>query len=154
MASNIAKLLIIFACLTLSACAVPGQSARQTPAAHKQTPQFSDVHYTVRGKTYYILATAKGYDETGLATWYGGRFHGRKTASGERFSIHKLTAAHKTLPFGSLVEVSNPQTGRKVTVRINDRGPFSDGHIIDLSKAAAEAIGMKQTIKVRAVAVE
>ncbi len=79
---------------------------------------------------------------TGVASYYGRRFHGRLTANGERFDMGALTAAHKTLPFGSLVRVTNPRTGKSVTVRINDRGPFVRGRHIDLSRAAAERIGV------------
>lgn len=79
---------------------------------------------------------------SGTASYYGKRFAGRKTANGERFNPGLLTAAHKTLPFGSLVRVTNPRNGRSVTVRINDRGPFIRGRVIDLSRAAAENIGM------------
>ena len=78
----------------------------------------------------------------GIASYYGRRFHGRRTASGERFDMNAMTAAHKTLPFGSLVEVTNPNTGKSVTVRINDRGPYAHGRLIDLSRAAAEQIGL------------
>jgi rare lipoprotein A len=80
--------------------------------------------------------------ETGYASWYGGKFHGRTTASGETFDTHKLTAAHNTLPFDTIVEVTNLDNGKKVRVRINDRGPFVEGRIIDLSMAAAKKIGM------------
>ncbi len=83
-----------------------------------------------------------GYVERGIASWYGPGFHGRRTASGERFDTHDLTAAHRTLPFGSLVEVRNRDSGKTVRVRINDRGPFVHGRIIDLSHAAARAIGL------------
>lgn len=79
---------------------------------------------------------------SGIASYYGRRFHGRRTASGERFDMNAMTAAHKTLPFGSLVEVTNPNTGKSVTVRINDRGPYAHGRTIDLSRAAAEQIGL------------
>ena len=79
---------------------------------------------------------------SGIASYYGRRFHGRRTASGERFDMNAMTAAHKTLPFGSLVEVTNPNTGKSVTVRINDRGPYAHGRLIDLSRAAAEQIGL------------
>jgi hypothetical protein len=79
----------------------------------------------------------------GLASWYGPRFHGRRTSSGERFDQRQLTAAHKSLPFGTRVLVSNPTTGRSVEVRITDRGPRSPNRVIDLSRAAAEAIGMR-----------
>ena len=79
----------------------------------------------------------------GMASWYGPGFHGRLTANGEKFDMHELTAAHKTLPFGTRVLVHNPRTGKEVVVRINDRGPFIKGRVIDLSKAAAKALGMK-----------
>ena len=78
----------------------------------------------------------------GVASYYGKRFHGRPTASGERFDMHAYTAAHRTLPFGSLVEVTNPRTGRSITVRINDRGPFHGRRVIDLSRAAAEELDL------------
>ncbi len=80
--------------------------------------------------------------ERGKASWYGRRFHGRRTASGERFDMHDLTAAHPTLPFGTRVLVRNLRNGREVVVRINDRGPFVKRRIIDLSKAAAEMLGL------------
>jgi len=78
----------------------------------------------------------------GVASYYGRRFHGRLTANGERFNMNAMTAAHKTLPFGSRVRVTNPRNGRSVIVRINDRGPFIAGREIDLSRGAAERIGM------------
>lgn len=78
----------------------------------------------------------------GVASYYGRKFQGRRTASGERFDMNGLTAAHKTLPFGSLVRVTNPRSGKSVTVRINDRGPFVRGRAIDLSRRAADEIGI------------
>ena len=78
----------------------------------------------------------------GRASWYGPRFHGRRTASGERFNAGAYTAAHRSLPFGTKVRVTNLRNGRAVVVRINDRGPYAGGRVIDLSKAAAQAIGM------------
>jgi len=80
--------------------------------------------------------------EQGKASWYGLRFNGRRTASGERYDMHGLTAAHRTLPFGTLVRVRSLVNGREVDVRITDRGPFSRNRVIDLSRGAAEAIGM------------
>ena len=82
--------------------------------------------------------------DRGTASWYGLQFHGRLTANGERYDMYDLTAAHKTLPFNTIVSVHNLQTGRSVRVRINDRGPFVDGRVIDLSKAAAEQLGMAE----------
>jgi len=83
-----------------------------------------------------------GDTQRGYASWYGGSFHGRKTASGERFNKNALTAAHRTLPLGSRVRVTHARSGATVTVRINDRGPYSRGRIIDLSEAAARRLGI------------
>ncbi|WP_052600637.1 septal ring lytic transglycosylase RlpA family protein [Microvirga lotononidis] len=80
--------------------------------------------------------------QSGRASWYGPGFHGRRTASGETFNTNDLTAAHRTLPFGTKVRVVNKKTGRSVVVRINDRGPYAHGRVIDLSKASAQAIGL------------
>jgi rare lipoprotein A (peptidoglycan hydrolase) len=84
----------------------------------------------------------KRFKETGVASWYGKPFHGRTTASGERYNMNKMTAAHKTLPFGVTVKVTNLDNGRSVKVRITDRGPFVKGRIIDLSRAAAKKLDM------------
>ena len=91
-----------------------------------------------------------------MASWYGKPFHGRKTASGERYDMGELTAAHRTLTFGTIVEVKDLEQGGKVRVRINDRGPFVDGRIIDLSRAAARKLGMvdRGVIRVRVVVVD
>ena len=97
--------------------------------------------YRVGGRTYYPLSTARGYDKTGIASWYGRDFHGKRTANGERYDMHALSAAHKTLPLPSLVRVTNLENGRSVVVRVNDRGPFVKGRLIDLSWAAANALG-------------
>ncbi|WP_456685814.1 septal ring lytic transglycosylase RlpA family protein [Bradyrhizobium sp. P5_C11_2] len=80
--------------------------------------------------------------QAGVASWYGPGFHGRKTANGERFDMNALTAAHRTLPLGTHVRVTNTRTGQSVVVRINDRGPYVGRRVIDLSKASAQAIGM------------
>jgi rare lipoprotein A len=86
--------------------------------------------------------------QRGLASWYGPGFHGRRTASGEKFNANGLTAAHRTLPFGTRVKVTNERSGRSVVVRINDRGPFVRGRVIDLSKASAQSIGLSGVAKV------
>jgi rare lipoprotein A len=80
--------------------------------------------------------------QSGQASWYGPGFHGRRTASGESFNTNDLTAAHRTLPFGTRVRVVNKKTGKSVVVRINDRGPYAHGRVIDLSRASARAIGI------------
>jgi rare lipoprotein A len=89
--------------------------------------------------------SGRGYRAEGTASYYGKAHHGKRTASGERFNQNALTAAHRTLPFGTRVRVTNLDNGRSVVVRINDRGPFGRGRIIDLSKAAAEQLNMLRT---------
>jgi rare lipoprotein A len=101
--------------------------------------------YTVLGKTYTLLPSSKGYHERGIASWYGSKFHGRRTSSGELYDMHLATAAHKTLPLPSYAEVTNLDNGRKMIVKINDRGPFHEGRIIDLSYAAAIRLGVDKT---------
>ena len=98
-----------------------------------------------------LCTTLSAYEQEGLASWYGGKFQGRQTANGEIFDTNKFTAAHKTLSFGTLVKVTNLENGKSTVVRINDRGPFIPGRIIDLSRVAAAAIGMagKGVAKVR-----
>ena len=98
--------------------------------------------YRIAGKRYYPMASASGYVEKGQASWYGRKFHGRKTSNGETYNMHAMTAAHKTLPMNTWVRVENLENGKKVTVRINDRGPFVAGRIIDLSYKAARRLGM------------
>lgn len=111
--------------------------------------------YVVFGKRYYPLSTASGYKDRGVASWYGKKFHGNPTATGERYDMYKMTAAHKTLPLPSYAEVKNLSNGRTIVVRVNDRGPFHQGRIIDLSYAAATKLGIigKGTgmVEVRAV---
>jgi rare lipoprotein A len=95
----------------------------------------------VLGRTYYPLRTSYGYNEVGVASWYGEDFHGKLTATGDVYNMYKLTAAHKTLPLGTVVEVTNLENGRKVDLTINDRGPFVDDRLIDLSYGAAKTLG-------------
>jgi len=98
--------------------------------------------YVVLGKTYRVLDSAKGYDEVGTASFYGNKFHGRRTSNLEVYDMYAFTAAHKTLPLPSFARVTNLANGRSVVVRVNDRGPFHDGRIIDLSYAAAVKLGV------------
>jgi rare lipoprotein A len=93
-------------------------------------------------KPTYFPGYPVGFVERGVASWYGPGFHGNKTANGERYDMHQLTAAHRTLPLGSIAVVRSMNTGRQVTVRINDRGPFVGGRVLDLSFAGAQALGM------------
>ena len=98
--------------------------------------------YTIRGKTYYPLASGEGFVEEGIASWYGSDFHGKRTANGERYDMYGMTAAHKLLPFNTQVKVTNLQNGRSIVVRINDRGPFVADRVIDLTHTGATRIGM------------
>jgi rare lipoprotein A len=154
----------LFAFFVLAGCATPpgaGEtSANDAPRSTKnvQSSTFGPQSYgsapasgpTTQGTP---LADAKpltddgadvsDFHQTGRASWYGRHFHGRRTANGERYDMHALTAAHRTLPLGSYVRVTNPATSRSVIVRINDRGPYARGRVIDLSMAAAAALQMR-----------
>ncbi len=104
--------------------------------------------YSINGRTYYPAYDAS-YDETGIASWYGPGFHGKRTANGEVFNKYDLTAAHPTLPMPSLVRVTNLENGKSLIVRINDRGPFASNRLIDLSKVSAQKLGITGLAKVR-----
>ena len=99
--------------------------------------------YTVLGRTYQVLPSSRGYVERGLASWYGTKFHGRLTSSREPYDMYAMTAAHKTLPLPTYARVTNLENGRSIVVRVNDRGPFYDGRIIDLSYSAAIKLGIQ-----------
>ena len=101
--------------------------------------------YTVLGKRYFPLQSGKGYSAQGIASWYGQKFHGHKTANGEIYDMFAMSAAHKTLPLPSIVRVTNLQNGKQAVVRVNDRGPFHDNRIIDLSYAAALKLDVLST---------
>lgn len=111
--------------------------------------------YTINGKTYYPLPSAKEYEEVCLASWYGPGFHGQFSASGEIYNMYEYTAAHKTLPIGTYLLVTNLENGKQTVVRVNDRGPFVEGRCIDLSYAAAKDLGIigKGTAKVKIIAI-
>ena len=143
-------------CIALALLAVTGASrAQDVQEVPEDEPAFEDAFAHIDEPVEPVLppeavdittiepaepeATSLG---TGVASYYGRRFHGRLTANGERFDMNAMTAAHRTLPFGSMVRVTNPRNGRSVVVRINDRGPFIRGRTIDLSRGAAEEIGM------------
>lgn len=122
----------------LADCQIENAVPRVEPKSQRGNP----ATYTVRGKTYRVLDSAQNYRERGVASWYGTAFHGNQTSNGERYDMYTMTAAHKHLPLPSFVEVTNLQNSRRVIVRVNDRGPFVTGRIIDLSYAAATKIGM------------
>ncbi|ASK27341.1 hypothetical protein BG910_05945 [Neisseria chenwenguii] len=97
--------------------------------------------YKVAGKRYQPLQKVSNFSQSGRASWYGNQFHGRKTASGERYNMHAMTAAHRTLPIPSYARVTNTKNGKSVVVRINDRGPFHGSRVMDVSRAAAQKLG-------------
>lgn len=101
--------------------------------------------YQALGKTYYPMSVADGYRERGVASWYGRKFHGKRTSSGESYNMYAMTAAHRTLPLPSYVRVQNLRNGREVIVKVNDRGPFLHNRVIDLSYVAAHKLGIVAT---------
>lgn len=129
------------------------KASRHVPTAHQADHDKVKIGtpYQVAGVWYYPLASNERYDRTGMASWYGKKFNGKKTANGERYDMYAMTAAHTTLPMPSRVRVTNLSNGRSVVVRVNDRGPFVKDRMIDLSYAAAKALGyMRQgTTRVR-----
>lgn len=141
--------------LFLSACAeaeLAAHVAKKIPGMSSKSEGTFKVgnRYKIKGK-YYYPEESYTLDETGIASWYGPNFHGKKTANGERFDQYELTAAHRTLQMPSLVRVTNLENGRSLVLRVNDRGPFARGRIIDVSKRGAELLGFKNqgTAKVR-----
>lgn len=117
---------------------IPDPVPTQEPRSAKGNPPF----YEVLGKRYFVMKDATGYVERGIASWYGPGFHEASTSNGERYDMYAMTAAHKTLPLPTYVQVTNLRNGRSVVVRVNDRGPFKEGRIIDLSYAAASKLDM------------
>lgn len=126
---------------------VPKQESKRHSGAQKS--------YVVFGKRYYILNDSTNFSEEGIASWYGKDFHGRKTANGEIYNMYAMTAAHKNLPLPSYVEVTNLENNRTVIVKVNDRGPFHENRIIDLSYTAAHKLDIIKAgtalVRVRAI---
>lgn len=148
-------LLVVVVGLFLSACAET-QFLVHTAKRVGQDENVSKGRYKVGnpyqiGGIWYYPHVDYEYDETGIASWYGPNFHGKKTANGEIFDMNELTAAHRTLPLPSLVEVTNLENGRKLRLKVNDRGPFAKGRIIDISRQGAQLLGFRinGTAKVR-----
>jgi len=112
------------------------------PKAEPKSKYGNPESYVVFGKRYYTKGSSKGYVERGLASWYGKKFHGQRTSSGERYDMYAMTAAHKTLPLPTYARVTNVTNGRSAVVKINDRGPFHGNRIIDLSYSAARKLGV------------
>lgn len=112
------------------------------PRAEPRSRSGNPRSYTVLGRTYHVMPDSRGYHERGAASWYGTKFHGQRTSSGETYNMYAMTAAHKTLPLPTYVRVTNLRNGRQVIVKVNDRGPFHDNRLIDLSYAAATKLGI------------
>lgn len=159
--------LLLIAVVCLTACQSQSRYAQHTDSAPTfiydepdytdATPQYEPYRewnsrpYEVLGKRYFPLQTGKGFEQVGLASWYGQKFHGHLTSNGETYDMFAMTAAHKTLPLPSFVRVTNLSNNKSVIVRVNDRGPFHSNRIIDLSYAAAKKLDYQQhgTAKVK-----
>ncbi len=149
---SIRWLLLLVAVLAVTACSfgVPISSRDNTSVtvrsgnipSEPRSTRGNPESYVVFGKRYYVMDSANGFVERGIASWYGTKFHGRKTSNGETYNMYALSAAHKTLPIPVHVHVKNLDNGRSLVVRVNDRGPFVDGRIIDLSYATAKKLGV------------
>lgn len=125
----------------------PGASgiADAIPRSEQRSRYGNPSSYVVHGRRYYVMADARGYKERGIASWYGKKFDGKRTSSGEVYDMHKMTAAHKQLPLPSYVQVTNLENGLQVVVRVNDRGPFHAQRVIDLSYVAAVKLGLDKS---------
>ncbi|HDO34497.1 MAG TPA: septal ring lytic transglycosylase RlpA family protein [Chromatiales bacterium] len=125
------------------------------PRVEPRSPYGNPSSYFVRGRRYHVLRSSRGFVQRGIASWYGTKFHGRRTAGGEPYDMYAMTAAHRTLPIPTFVRVTNLRNGRSVIVRINDRGPFARNRVLDLSWAAAAKLGMlprgTAPVKIRAI---
>ncbi len=141
MAKPVILLLSIVCCLLLPACAARKANLLE-PESSRSASLPSQRPYTVNGQRYEPLATHEGFVQVGVASWYGRDFHGKKTSSGETYDMNAMTAAHKTLPLGVYIRVRNTENGREAVVRVNDRGPFVKGRVLDLSYAAARKLGV------------
>lgn len=117
---------------------IPDAVPRDEPLSRYGNPPY----YDVMGQRYYTLASRDGYVERGIASWYGTKFHGRRTSSGDPYDLYQMTAAHKTLPLPTYARVTNLRNGRTIIVKINDRGPFHPNRIIDLSYVGAAKLGI------------
>ena len=120
---------------------IPNAVPKKTVPSRYGNPE----SYMVFGKRYYVMPSSHRYKEKGLASWYGSKFHGKRTSSGESYNMHGMTAAHKTLPLPTYVKVTHLKNNRQVILKVNDRGPFHDKRIIDLSHTAAVKLGIKST---------
>ena len=139
---------LLFSCGRLDKVITPGDSAPKkeidvttipnaVPKSEPKSRYGNPASYVVFGKRYYVMDSSKGYVEKGIASWYGTKFHGRRTSSGETYDMYAMTAAHKTLPLPTYVRVTNLNNNKFVILKVNDRGPFHENRIVDLSYTAA-----------------
>jgi rare lipoprotein A len=135
-------MLMVFLC---SACGVATTKVSHYEDMSGARTKASQRPYVVNGKRYEPMQSHRGFVQEGMASWYGKDFHGKSTSNGERYDMYAMTAAHKTLPLGVYVKVYNKTNGKNIIVRVNDRGPFVKGRIIDLSYAAAKKLGVDVT---------
>lgn len=166
--SKMGRLILGLIILTLAACSTPSRYSMKHDIGPKGSYDASGVPdavpvweplsrqgngspYTVRGIKYHLADVSNGFQEEGIASWYGLKFHGELTSNGETYNMYAMSAAHKHLPIPSYVRVTNLENGKQVVVRVNDRGPFHKGRVIDLSYAAATKLGYasKGTAKVK-----
>lgn len=133
---------VLMAGLFIAGCSSKKTSTPASYGKPKPSTPATMRPYTIRGKTYYPATVRVGETERGVASWYGPNFHGKKTSNGETYNMYAQTAAHKTYPMNTMVKVTNLNNRKSTIVRINDRGPFVSGRVIDLSKKAASDIGV------------
>lgn len=133
-------LFVFISCSTNSIASIA--SLHSYSSTKQQSPSTSKSTYRVWGRHYQVMHSSKNYNERGIASWYGRAFHRKITSSGERYNMYGMTAAHKSLPLRTYVQVTNLSNGRQVVVKVNDRGPFVGNRLIDLSYAAAQKLGM------------
>jgi len=138
----LASVLAVLAGCASNSAQAPAGAGQSSVINPERSSRGNPPFYEVFGERYYVLDSSDGFSEQGVASWYGRDFHGKPTSSGEAYDMYELTAAHKTLPIPTWVEVTNVANGRKVIVKVNDRGPFVDDRIIDLSLRAAQELDM------------
>jgi len=152
----LAAIAVQWGCASNGPVRPPADAAVDSGSASQRNDRGNPPFYDVLGRRYYVLPTSDGYRARGVASWYGRDFHGLSTSSGETYNMNAMTAAHTTLPIPTWVEVTNLENGKHVVVKVNDRGPFVDNRLIDLSYAAALKLDMVQSgtarVEVRALA--
>ncbi|NOQ45751.1 MAG: septal ring lytic transglycosylase RlpA family protein [Desulfobulbaceae bacterium] len=134
--------IVVFLILLLASCAPSTQIQPPEKKTKQKYSKATQRPYVINNKKYYPIPSAEGYREPGMASWYGKKFHGRKTANGEIYDMYGKTAAHKTLPMNTMLLVKNLENGKTTVVRVNDRGPFVKTRILDLTYAGASELGM------------